>query len=738
MPTDARGVLAVMGPPGEWSGAVASIVSPEQRQDLLRVWRSMSAEERNAVTAKWREHFNEPEDKTAHITLRKLADKPPDVDQHARYPKEIAVGTARGALAGIAGGALSAPFAHGGKLTPFPQLGRIAVNQAGLGAAAGAALGTILEAGKLQGRIEQAATEGRPHTLHPLDHAVATGTRAVLGTNLKDTILRGVAAGGTLGAGYALHMGRGTPALNRLKLLGHGAALGASKGGLVGVGLGAIRDIGRRGGRREEILRSLSEREKSAEADAEHKGLAPGDIIVMSMRKKPDDEPAAASVFRQATVAGQGGLTHAAIYVGGGKVVEAREQGVMLQPAEVSLAEKSYVALRPRVSMKERRAAAQYAKEQVGKPFDMPGLGRIAVSFVLPGKLRARWDQHVSGSADAEKRFTCSRLVDAAYGKAALTELHGTVAPSDFRAAKTVDLVKRVVRTESDMRRPILGRLRSAPMLGEATKAAALPISKERREAARRADVHFRSDDPKKWDTLMDNVQRKSFVAAVKQDTRADPKFERHVDQMGRLLTGKAIGKVGQYDIVRMRGGGTGCTCPDWRYKKSVAGAGEQDCKHIVEFKATRGAKTAAFSPTAAKRVFAGGTALGLGALAVGLHRNAKSTQFTPSQKQMYSLAMHEVAGLGMLASPYAASLASSGAEALSRRPGRVGVAARAAHSVLEPLSHAMHGGAGHSTVLPHANELLGLGLLVRPSMQELHHLSAHTSKHGGVLGSLR
>jgi hypothetical protein len=266
----------------------------------------------------------------------------------------------------------------------------------------------------------------------------------------------------------------------------------------------------------------------------------------------------------------------------------------------------------------------------------------------------------------------------------------------------------------------------------EVIKRAGLPVSKEHREAARRVDTHFRSNDPKKWDTLMDNVQRKSFVAAVKQDTRADPKFERHVDQMGRLLTGKAIGKVGQYDIVRMRGGGIGCTCPDWRYKKSVASAGEQDCKHIAEWRATKGVKTAAaLSPTTAKKVFAAGTALGLGALAVGLHRNAKSTQFTPAQKQMRSLAMHEVAGLGMLASPYAASLASAGAEALSGRPGRVGVAARAAHAVLEPLSHAMHGGEGHSTVLPHANELLGLGLLVRPSMQELHHLNSQMKKHG-------
>lgn len=51
---------------------------------------------------------------------------------------------------------------------------------------------------------------------------------------------------------------------------------------------------------------------------------------------------------------------------------------------------------------------------------------------------------------------------------------------------------------------------------------------------------------------------------------------------------------MGQYDIVRKRGGGLGCTCPDWRYKRSVASEGQQDCKHIKEHRKTN--KTAGIS----------------------------------------------------------------------------------------------------------------------------------------------
>jgi hypothetical protein len=69
---------------------------------------------------------------------------------------------------------------------------------------------------------------------------------------------------------------------------------------------------------------------------------------------------------------------------------------------------------------------------------------------------------------------------------------------------------------------------------------------------------------------------------------------------MNRLVTGKKLGLiVGDhgvtYHIMKLRGSKQlGCTCADWRYKKSVAPDGGQDCKHIEKWKQQQTTKTAA------------------------------------------------------------------------------------------------------------------------------------------------
>lgn len=113
--------------------------------------------------------------------------------------------------------------------------------------------------------------------------------------------------------------------------------------------------------------------------------------------------------------------------------------------------------------------------------------------------------------------------------------------------------------------------------------------SKETHQAENRARSHFTSDVPDRWETFLKNAKRKSFVEAVKNDPRSDAKLEQHVDQMNRLLTGTTVtrvkGKTGAYRIVKLRGSDElGCTCPDWRYKKSVSPVGMQACKHITEY----------------------------------------------------------------------------------------------------------------------------------------------------------
>lgn len=134
---------------------------------------------------------------------------------------------------------------------------------------------------------------------------------------------------------------------------------------------------------------------------------------------------------------------------------------------------------------------------------------------------------------------------------------------------------------------PLYVLLGASPKLASADP---LGLTKEQREARRRADAHFKSDGPEKWQGFIKNVRRKSFANTIQADPRADEKLQRHTDQMNRLLTGKTLDRVkgagGTYRIVQLRGSDTlGCTCGDWRFKRSVAPDGEQDCKHIQEFR---------------------------------------------------------------------------------------------------------------------------------------------------------
>lgn len=125
----------------------------------------------------------------------------------------------------------------------------------------------------------------------------------------------------------------------------------------------------------------------------------------------------------------------------------------------------------------------------------------------------------------------------------------------------------------------------------EMSKVAALPGSKEEVRAGKRVDAFFGAVEPKKkWDEFKENAARKSFVQKMLADPRTDQKLLIHADSMNRLATGQRLGMVpganGEtYEIKRLRGSSElGCTCADWRYKKSVAPPGQRECKHIRSF----------------------------------------------------------------------------------------------------------------------------------------------------------
>jgi superfamily II DNA/RNA helicase len=126
--------------------------------------------------------------------------------------------------------------------------------------------------------------------------------------------------------------------------------------------------------------------------------------------------------------------------------------------------------------------------------------------------------------------------------------------------------------------------------LGAAGTTAAVQ-SREKKKAQERVE-QFQSSEKKDWDRFTDNTARKSFVKQLGADPMTDPKLLQYADSMNRLKTGKKIADIPgdggkSYQITKLRGSERlGCTCNDWRYKKSVAQPGEaQDCKHIQQFR---------------------------------------------------------------------------------------------------------------------------------------------------------
>jgi hypothetical protein len=122
--------------------------------------------------------------------------------------------------------------------------------------------------------------------------------------------------------------------------------------------------------------------------------------------------------------------------------------------------------------------------------------------------------------------------------------------------------------------------------------------SREKKRADTRVEG-FHTAKKKDWDQFLNHASRKSFVKQLGSDSRSDAKLVMHADNMNRLQTGKKIGTIQggskSYSIVKLRGKDRlGCTCNDWRYKRSVAKPGEVvDCKHIRQFKQM--SKTAAY-----------------------------------------------------------------------------------------------------------------------------------------------
>ena len=141
------------------------------------------------------------------------------------------------------------------------------------------------------------------------------------------------------------------------------------------------------------------------------KKLQPGDIL----HSRPTKVKRKAFYAVEKRIQGSP-FTHSAMYVGNGQVVHAGEKeikgneylGVLREPLSIYAKRYDFKALRVKTTPKNRREAAQYAEDQVGKEFNMKGMLRM----VFPFKGTAKETRQRKEDAES---FFCSELVANSY-----------------------------------------------------------------------------------------------------------------------------------------------------------------------------------------------------------------------------------------------------------------------------------------------------------------------------------
>lgn len=153
--------------------------------------------------------------------------------------------------------------------------------------------------------------------------------------------------------------------------------------------------------------------------------LRPGDILLSA------DPGITSAGIRLMTLSP---VSHAALYVGDGRIAEAVGSGVRLRPVPAVLDEEAVVvAFRdPRVTPAEGRAIADYALAQVGSRYDHLGVvlqvpfsieRRVCELPFIPGLVRdscIRGFATIQLGAFSNDQFFCSQFVLEAYRKAGL------------------------------------------------------------------------------------------------------------------------------------------------------------------------------------------------------------------------------------------------------------------------------------------------------------------------------
>lgn len=170
--------------------------------------------------------------------------------------------------------------------------------------------------------------------------------------------------------------------------------------------------------------------------------LRPGDILLTSPRR---DVGWIDRAYNEMSRRVQGTrFGHAALYVGDGRVVDARFlHGVKERSLGRVLRENHVVAAQPRVSDRQRERAVAFARSLVGAPYAAHQLARAA----LPN--RAERQRLQGGAVERLRRqgVICSGLVAHAYDSIRFSQAaHHLVRPAEILQAKRVAVLGRLKR----------------------------------------------------------------------------------------------------------------------------------------------------------------------------------------------------------------------------------------------------------------------------------------------------
>lgn len=180
-------------------------------------------------------------------------------------------------------------------------------------------------------------------------------------------------------------------------------------------------------------------------SNLETSALRPADILLST------GDSAVSTVIRTGSASR---YSHAALYVGNGRLVEAIGQGVIEQSLAHAMSDDTLVAVFRRNPLSSSQAASviRYARRQVGKSYDASGaagaggstLSGSLISFLInPALSSALAVADGINMINSESSFYCSELVTQAYANASvpLVRVAASTTPGQVGSSRHVVLI---------------------------------------------------------------------------------------------------------------------------------------------------------------------------------------------------------------------------------------------------------------------------------------------------------